>query len=93
VWGLKIPPRVQVFLWLLSNNKLLTRDSLSKRKKPLQTKLACSVGSETIHHHFFDCCVAMETWNSCAAILNIQGAHSFEAVARWWISNKKAYCS
>lgn len=26
VWGLRILPRVQVFLWLLSNNKLLTRD-------------------------------------------------------------------
>jgi hypothetical protein len=24
VWGLKNPPRVHVFLWLLSNNKLLT---------------------------------------------------------------------
>jgi len=26
VWSLKIPLRVQFFLWLLSKNKLLTRD-------------------------------------------------------------------
>jgi hypothetical protein len=32
VWKLRIPPRVQIFLWLLSKNKLLTRDNLSKRK-------------------------------------------------------------
>jgi hypothetical protein len=30
VWKLNVPPRVQVFLWLLSHNKLLTRDNLSK---------------------------------------------------------------
>ena len=33
VWKLKIPPRVQIFLWLLSKNKLLTRDNLAKRKE------------------------------------------------------------
>jgi hypothetical protein len=33
VWYIKIPPRVQYFLWLLSKNKLLTRDNLSKRRK------------------------------------------------------------
>ena len=33
ICGLCIPPRVQVFLWLLSKNKLLTRDNLSKRSE------------------------------------------------------------
>ena len=27
VWHLKIPPRIHFFLWLLSKNKLLTRDN------------------------------------------------------------------
>ena len=31
VWSIKIPPRVQVFLWLLSHKKLVTRDNLPKR--------------------------------------------------------------
>lgn len=30
VWSLKIPPRVQCFIWLLSKNKILTRDNLGK---------------------------------------------------------------
>lgn len=29
IWSIKIPPRVQYFLWLLSKNRLLTRDNLS----------------------------------------------------------------
>ena len=32
VWKLNIPPRVHIFLWLLYNNKLLTRDNLQKRR-------------------------------------------------------------
>jgi hypothetical protein len=31
IWKIVIPPRVQFFLWLLSHNRLLTRDNLSKR--------------------------------------------------------------
>jgi hypothetical protein len=32
VWKLTMPPRVQFFLWLLSKNKILTRDNLEKRR-------------------------------------------------------------
>ena len=32
VWKLSVPPRIHIFLWLLGNNKLLTRDNLCKRK-------------------------------------------------------------
>jgi hypothetical protein len=33
VWHIKISPRVHYFLWLISKNKVLTRDNLSKRRK------------------------------------------------------------
>ena len=60
------------------------------RKENIADKTCLFCGeNETIHYLFFDCCVAVETWNFCADILNTQGAHSFEVVARWWISNKK----
>jgi hypothetical protein len=32
VWRVKVQPRVHVFLWLLVNNRLLTRDNLVKRQ-------------------------------------------------------------
>jgi hypothetical protein len=31
VWKIKMPPKVHVFLWLLSNNKLMTVDNLGRR--------------------------------------------------------------
>ena len=33
VWQLNVPPRVHIFLWLLYNNKLLTRDNLQKKRE------------------------------------------------------------
>ena len=33
LWSIKVPPRVHYFLWLLSKNKILTRDNLGKRMK------------------------------------------------------------
>ena len=40
VWKLIIPPRIHIFLWLLSRNKLLTRDNLGK-KGSCRIKHAC----------------------------------------------------
>jgi len=62
VWKLNIPPRVQFFLWLISNNRVLTRDNLVKRREVTDaTCLFCSE-KESISHLFFDCCVAMHVW-------------------------------
>lgn len=33
IWAIPIPPRVHFFLWLLTQNKVLTRDNVSKRKQ------------------------------------------------------------
>jgi len=68
VWKLKIPPRVQIFLWLLSKNKLLTRNNLGKRRE--LDDLTCLFCSETItiHHLFFYCCVAKFMWSALADI-------------------------
>jgi hypothetical protein len=31
MWKIHVPPRLHIFLWLLANNKILTRDNLAKR--------------------------------------------------------------
>ena len=38
VWSVRIPPKVQGFLWLFSQNKIMTCDNLRKRglAKPLE---------------------------------------------------------
>jgi zinc-binding in reverse transcriptase len=31
IWDLKIPPRMQVFIWTMAQNKILTIDALKRR--------------------------------------------------------------
>lgn len=31
IWKIKVPPRIHVFLWLLSHNEIMTIDNLLKR--------------------------------------------------------------
>jgi hypothetical protein len=53
VWKLHVPPRLHVFIWLLANNKLLTRDNLVKRQNvPDLTCVFCSE-NETCERLFF----------------------------------------
>ena len=89
MWKLSVPPRIHIFLWLLGNNKLLTRDNLSKRKDLSdKTCLFCN-DPESIHHLFFDCCVAIFVWEIISNLCGKQVGADFESVARWWISDKR----
>jgi hypothetical protein len=52
-WKAKIPPKIKIFMWLLENKALLTKDNMIKRKwKGDQTCSFCSQ-DETIDHLFF----------------------------------------
>jgi hypothetical protein len=89
VWQLDVPPRLHVFLWLLANDKLLTRNNLTKRRHVDDlTCLSCS-DSETCRHLFFDCFVAKLVWSGISDLLNVSVGSDFESVAHWWLSNKK----
>jgi hypothetical protein len=72
IWDIKIPPTIQYFMWLLSKNKLLTRDNLSKRSKVEDpTCLLCNE-RESIQHLFFSCAVAKQLWHVLSKIFDIQ---------------------
>ena len=44
VWNLHVPPRIHIFLWLLANNKTLTRYNLDKRQNVEDLSfLSCSI--------------------------------------------------
>ena len=89
IWNLYVPPRVHIFLWLISNNKALTRSNLAKRKNIEDTSCLFCSDFETIHHLFFDCCVASTLWKHVSDIFGVQIGSNFESVARWWVSNKR----
>jgi hypothetical protein len=88
IWYIKIPPRVQYFLWLLSKNRLLTRDNLSKRRKVENpTCLFCNE-QESVNHLFFECVVAKQLWNVLSSILGIQLGGALDNIGKFWLSSK-----
>lgn len=89
VWDLKIPPRVQFFLWLLTNNKHLTRDNLGKRKKLEDESSVFCNEKETNQHLFFDCVVAKRMWKEISAIIDKDIVSNFESIGIYWLSNKR----
>jgi len=70
VWKLKIPPRVQFFLWLLSNNRVLTRDNVAKRKKVADCSCLFCAENESVTRLFFHCCVAENVWGLISSWIN-----------------------
>ena len=89
VWNLRVPPRLHIFLWLLSKNKLLTRDNLAKRRHVEDASCVFCSEPESCSHLFFDCFVAKLIWPIISDIIGVQVGVSFESVARWWISEKR----
>lgn len=55
IWSIVVPPRIHIFLWLLANNRLVTRDNLDKRNmgKPLDCVFCFE--HESIDHLFVLC--------------------------------------
>jgi hypothetical protein len=89
VWKLHVPPRIDIFLWLLSNDRLLTRDNLSKRRTLDDESCLFCNEHESAKHLFFECVVAKSIWDVVSDIFKLSNANSFESVARWWLSDNK----
>jgi hypothetical protein len=62
--------RVTYFLWLLANNKVLTRNNLAKRKNVADKTCLFCVENESVTHLFYGCCVAKRMWFEVAEITN-----------------------
>jgi hypothetical protein len=89
IWDIKIPPRVQYFLWLLSKNRLLTRDNLGKRRKVDDpTCLFCNE-HETVNHLFFECVVANQLLCGLSDIVGVHLGSSLDNIGNYWLSSKR----
>jgi hypothetical protein len=55
LWKLKIPLKIKIFMWFLSNKVLLTEDNLAKRKWNRCQKCCFCDSAETVNHLFIDC--------------------------------------
>jgi hypothetical protein len=87
VWKLCVPPRIHIFLWIVINNKVLTRDS----KRGHVDDKTCVLYSEleSADHLFFGCLVAQQLLNKLADVFDIPIGSNLITVHRWWISNDK----
>jgi hypothetical protein len=88
VWDLKISPRVQIFFWLLSQNKIMTRDKL--RHRGIQKPLVCELCSEleSVKHMFFDCLVSKMLWADVQEISRVE-INYYLSLASKWLYNKR----
>lgn len=65
VWKLNIPPRMKVFGWLMSHNKLLTVDNLNKRGWSLVNRcILCKADLESINHMINVCPFSLAVYSA-----------------------------
>jgi len=64
IWKRKIPAKIKIFLWLIMNNAILTKDNMIKRRW-LEAPLAI----ETVPHLLFQCSIAKAVWASLPIVL------------------------
>ena len=62
IWKIKEPPKIHVFLWLLSKNMLMTVDNLSHRGVSKPQECQFRLEHKSIHHLLFDCVVVKYDW-------------------------------
>jgi hypothetical protein len=91
VWSIEVPPKIHLFLWLLSHNKLATVDNLNKRgmTKPTQCKFCDE--DESIKHLFFECVVSKNIWGYVCEFFGFDIGKDYISVAGKWLNKKKFY--
>ncbi|TVU47444.1 hypothetical protein EJB05_07047, partial [Eragrostis curvula] len=70
IWKAKIPQKIKIFMWLIENDAILTKDNMVKRKwQGDPTCYFCSQ-EETLDHLLFGCCISKVVWGIIAICLN-----------------------
>lgn len=64
IWKIVAPPRMQVFAWLMTQNKILTIDNLMKRGWTMVNRcVMCKSATETVLHLFEECRMTVGIYN------------------------------
>jgi hypothetical protein len=86
-----VPPKVQLFLWLLSHNKLAIVDNLKKRGLDRPEQCCFCHEKESIVHLFFECVVSKAIWSYVCEFLGFSTGPDYISVASKWLHEKKFY--
>jgi hypothetical protein len=78
------PPRIQIFLWLVENNSILTKDNLVKTGCVGDPKCTISDNDESTSHSFFEYSVAKVIWGIVATCFGAKNVpRSLNQVWKW----------
>jgi hypothetical protein len=89
VWKLVVLPRVHFFLWLLSNNKILTMDNLEKRMNLTDNTCVFYSEPESVCHLFYGCVIAKRAWWVVSKLIGFQAGIDYESIVKLCLCNKK----
>ena len=62
IWQANIPLKVRIFLWLVKQNKILTKDNLLKMGWTGNSQCVFCSEEESVDHLFINCIVAKSIW-------------------------------
>jgi len=71
VWKGKIPAKIKIFLWMILNNAILTKDNMIKRNWQGDPSCYFCNQTETANHLLFQCSVAKAVWAIIAISLGV----------------------
>jgi hypothetical protein len=85
IWKLKLPPKIQFFLWLVVCNMNLSKDNLLKRQSVDDLTCVFCNELETCNYLFFDCVVAKAVWSEIKFYVGARVAIvDINSVAKLW---------
>lgn len=70
IWKAHIPLKIRIFLWLAKQNRILTRDNLSKRGWQGDQSCIFCHEQETVSHLFLTCSMVSQIWHWIARYNN-----------------------
>jgi hypothetical protein len=71
IWNIRVPPKIQLFLWLLSHNKLARVDNLNRKGMSKPEQCSFCNENESIRHIFFEFIVARVMWQYTNEFLGV----------------------
>ena len=95
IWKSAIPAKIKIFLWLMLNNAVLTKDNMVKRKWTGDPTCYFCDKAENLSHLFFQCSTAKAVWTIVAKCIGADNIPcSFEQCWNWcdvWIPSGKQF--
>jgi hypothetical protein len=90
LWKVNIPQNIEVFLWLILKDRILSKENLSKINWKGDTDCGFCGISESTKHMFFECPVARYVWRIVKMALNLHAIpDDVEFIFGTWIINFK----